>query len=219
MDFYGFLLRLYPASFRNEYGSEMRAVFERRRRQTSSAGALALWLGTIGETVVNAAAVHTDILRQDLSYAARMLRRSPGFAITAIAIVALGIGATTAAFSVTDFVLLRPLPFPEPDRLVTVLERTPGDDQMELSAPHYRDWKAAATAVESVGVYHAAELGGGEGGGVVGGVGGLLPPDGAGVVGGGGAPPVERRLGQRGPVLDARRRTAPRTRVHGGGRS
>mgnify|MGYP003694503869 CR=1 FL=1 len=52
MDLYGLLLRLYPASFRNEYGSEMRAVFERRRAQTSAAGAPSLWLGAIGETVV-----------------------------------------------------------------------------------------------------------------------------------------------------------------------
>ena len=70
----------------------------------------------------NAAAVHWDILQQDMSYMARMLRRSPGFAITAVLIVSLGIGATTAAFSITDFVLLRPLPFPEPDRLVQIWE-------------------------------------------------------------------------------------------------
>jgi hypothetical protein len=50
MDLYGLLLRLYPASFRNEYGSEMRAVFKRRRAQTSAAGAPSLWLGAIGET-------------------------------------------------------------------------------------------------------------------------------------------------------------------------
>src|SRR5262245_28828781 len=123
MDCYGLLLHLYPASFRNEYGSEMRAVFERRRAQTSASGMPALWMAAIGETVMNAAAVHSDILRQDLSYTARMVRRTPGFALTAVVIVALGIGATTAAFSVTDFVLLRPLPFAEPDRLVNMWER------------------------------------------------------------------------------------------------
>ena len=83
-----------------------------------------------------------------------MLHRSPGFAITAVLVVALGIGATTAAFSVTDFVLFRPLPFPEPDRLVKIWETTPGDRRMELSAPNYRDWKAAAKSVRSMGVYH-----------------------------------------------------------------
>jgi putative ABC transport system permease protein len=158
MTFYNFLLRLYPSSFRHEYGDEMRALFARRLRQTSGVGLVALWLGTIAEIAGNSAAVHTDILRQDAFYTGRVLRRSPGFALTAILIVALGIGATTAAFSVTDFVLLRPLPFPEPDRLVTVLERTPGYDQMEFSGPNYRDWKAAATSFQSTGIYHHDQL-------------------------------------------------------------
>ena len=83
-----------------------------------------------------------------------MLRRAPGFAVTAVLIVALGIGATTAAFSVTDFVLIRPLPFPEPDRLVKAVGATPGYSRMELSPPNYRDWKAAARSFESIGVYH-----------------------------------------------------------------
>jgi len=158
MTFYNCLLRLYPSSFRHEYGDEMRALFARRLRQTSGVGHLALWLGTIAEIAGNAAVVHADILRQDVFYTGRMLRRSPGFALTAVLIVALGIGATTAAFSVTDFVLLRPLPFPEPDRLVTVLERTPGYDHMELSGPNYRDWKAAAKSFESIGIYHGEQL-------------------------------------------------------------
>jgi predicted permease len=155
MDLYGLLLHLYPASFRNEYGSEMRAVFERSRGQTSGFGALTLWIGVVGETVVNAAAVHMDILRQDLSYAARMLRRAPGFAVTAIVIVALGIGATTAAFSVTDFVLLRPLPFAAPDRLVNIWERTP-KYRNNLSPPNFRDWTRAATVFERAGMMHSA---------------------------------------------------------------
>jgi predicted permease len=165
MRFYSLLLHLYPASFRNEYGDEMRSVFARRRRDVQGLGVAVLWLSTIGEIAGNAAAVHADILRQDLSYTVRVLRRSPGFAITAIAVVALGIGATTAAFSVTDFVLIRPLPFPDPDRLVKLYERTPNYSRLELSAANYRDWKAAATVFESIGLYHMAAgnlLGGAE---------------------------------------------------------
>jgi predicted permease len=153
MRFYNWLLRLYPASFRNEYGEEMRPLFARKLEQARGAGVLTLWLGTFAEVLGNAIAVHADILRQDLSYTVRGLRRLPGFAITAVAIVALGIGATTAAFSVTDFVLLRPLPFHQPDRLVMILETTPGYPGMEFSAPNYRDWKAAATSFESMAVY------------------------------------------------------------------
>src|SRR3954469_51721 len=116
MRIYSLLLRAYPASFRNEYGEEMRAVFARRRAAAGARGTIALWLETIPETLGTAALVHWDLLRQDLSYSARMLRRAPGFAATAMLIVALGMGATPAAFSVTDFVLLRPLPFPHPER-------------------------------------------------------------------------------------------------------
>ncbi len=158
MRLYGLLLRLYPAAFRNEYGTGMRDVFLEQRACASGIGVITLWLTTLVDVGMNAAAAHADLLRQDLSYTARMLRRAPGFAITTVLIVALGIGATTAAFSVTDFVLIRPLPFPEPDRLVKLWERTPGYSVMELSPPNYRDWKAAATSFESMGAYHSEEL-------------------------------------------------------------
>jgi predicted permease len=95
-----------------------------------------------------------DLLRQDVAYAVRVLRRAPGFALTAILVIALGIAATTAAFSVTDFVLISPLPFPESERLVKVWERDPGYDRMELSPANYRDWTEAATSFASIGFYH-----------------------------------------------------------------
>jgi len=121
MRLYRILLRLYPSSFRAEYGEEMGAIFARRRRDVSGPLAIAaLWTETAAEVIGNAAVVHWDILRQDLRYTARTLSRARGFALTAIAIVALGVGANTAAFSVTDFVLFRPLPFPEPDRLAVL---------------------------------------------------------------------------------------------------
>jgi putative ABC transport system permease protein len=153
MRLYNLLLHLYPASFRHEYAGEMRAVFRDQRRHATGIRVPALWLGTIGEIAGNAARVHLGILRQDLGYTARVLRRSPSFALTSILIVALGIGATTAAFSVTDFVLFRPLPFPEPERLVTVWSKTPGYERMELSPPNYRDLSEAVTSFESIGVH------------------------------------------------------------------
>jgi predicted permease len=163
---YNLLLRLYPASFRHEYGGEMRAVFARRRREAGGPFAVAaLWLQTIGDIAGNAALVHVELLRQDVHYTARMLRRAPGFAVTAVLIVALGIGATTAAFSVTDFVLIRPLPFPQAERLVKIWESTPGYGRMELSAGNYRDWKQGSTVFDSAGLYHlhaANMLGSGE---------------------------------------------------------
>ena len=64
-------------------------------------------------------------LRHDIRYARRMLRSNPGFAAIAILILAVGIGATTAIFSVVNATLLRPLPFREPDRLMAVFLRMP----------------------------------------------------------------------------------------------
>ncbi len=148
------LLHLYPASFRHEYGEEMCAVFARRVRDASGPLALAgLLIATVGEVLANAAMVHADILRQDVRYVARTLRRAPGFAITAIVIVALGIGATTATFSVMDFVLIRPLPFPNADRLVKVYESKPGYLRMDLSPANYRDWTRASRSLERIGAY------------------------------------------------------------------
>src|SRR5262249_48443204 len=150
---YGLLLRLYPASFRHEYGAEMSAIFARRLQGAGVLSRIAIWCGTIADVVVNAALVHADIARQDLRYVSRTLRQSPGFAATAVTVVALGIGATTAAFSIVDFVLLRPLPFPEADRLAKIWEVHPGFPEMDLSPANYRDLKAAATSFETLGAY------------------------------------------------------------------
>ena len=154
MRLYRALLHFYPASFRGEYGEEMTAIFRRRLRDADGPLArLALFTGVIWETIMNALAEHWDILRQDLRYTARSLSRARGFALTAILIVGLGVGANTAAFSLTDFVLFRPLPFPSDLRLVTIWERTQGYGRLELSPANYRDWKAAATSFERVGAY------------------------------------------------------------------
>jgi predicted permease len=154
MGFYRALLHFYPASFRAEYGDEMEAVFRARRRDaTNPLAVFLLWIEVFFEIVFNAIAVHWDILRQDLRYTARTLARSPGFAVTAILVVALGIGANTAAFSVTDFVLIRNLPFPDPERLVKIWQTESGYDQMEFSPLNYRDVKRMSKSFEAMGAY------------------------------------------------------------------
>src|SRR5262245_19829947 len=106
---------------------------------------------------MNAPAAHWDILKQDLRYTALTLNRSRGFALTAILVTALGVGANTAAFSVADFVLLRPLPFAEPDRLVRLCEgpRTGGGwgCMNELSPANYRDFKTMSSSFEAMGAF------------------------------------------------------------------
>jgi predicted permease len=162
MSFYRLLLRLYPRSFRNEYGEELCRIFARRRRDASGLGSIALlWIGAFGDTLVNAARVHFDILRQDLRHTSRTLRRTPGFTVTAVIVTALGVGATTAAFTLADHVLLRPLPFPEPDRLVKIWEGSTSRPASargiagtnDVAPPNYLDWKAMSSSFAMMGAY------------------------------------------------------------------
>jgi putative ABC transport system permease protein len=154
MPLYRLLLHLYPASFRNEYAGEMCAVFARRLRDASAVGVPALWIGVFFEVFFNAVLVHADVLRQDLRYTARGLRRTPGFAATAVLVVALGVGANTAAFSLADQVLLRPLPFPQSGRLVKLWQTVPGYSRLELSPANYADWKKMSHSFAAMGAYN-----------------------------------------------------------------
>ncbi len=85
-----------------------------------------------------------ETLRQDLRYAFRMLRKSPGFTTVAVLSLALGIGVNTAIFSLIDGILLRPLPaVPTPDRLVWLFSRFPsGSPYASSSYPDYVDFRA-----------------------------------------------------------------------------
>ena len=156
MRLYRALLLLLPASFRGEYGGQMCAVLARRRAEaTGPLAVVALWIETIGDLLTTAVLAHGDLLRQDLRHTFRSLRRSPGFATVAILMVSLGVGATTATFSMLDHVLIRPLPFPDPDRLIKLWQDQSfrGYPQMEVSPPNYRDWKRMTTSFESMAAY------------------------------------------------------------------
>src|SRR6202050_1682561 len=84
-----------------------------------------------------------DHFGQDLRYAARMLRKSPGFAAIAVLTIALGIGATTAIFSVVDATLLHPLPYPHPEQLVAIQDDLPGVGARDvgISVPEWHDFQ------------------------------------------------------------------------------
>lgn len=154
MRFYRTLLHLYPSSFWAEYREELCDVFAERTREISGPFAsLMIFLAALTDVIPNAIAAHWDVLRQDLVYAVRSLRRTPGFALTAVLVVALGVGANTAVFSLADFVFVRPLPYRDADRLVKLWEHTPGYDTMELSPANYRDWKAMTTSFSEMGAY------------------------------------------------------------------
>lgn len=89
-------------------------------------------------------------LRQDIHFGLRMLRKQPGFTLLAIFTLAIGIGANTAIFSVINGVLLKPLPFPEPERLVMLWERNTqkGMEQELVTPPDFDDWLEQQTSFE-----------------------------------------------------------------------
>ena len=88
----------------------------------------------------------------NLRFAIRQLRKSPGFTIVAIVTLALCIGANTAIFSVINAVLLRPLPYPNPDRLIIVTETDANQPSISVSFPDYLDWKKENTVFENIAV-------------------------------------------------------------------
>lgn len=94
-----------------------------------------------------------DDIWRDLRFGLRSLLRSPGFAAVAILCLALGIGANAALFSVLNAVLLRPLPFAQPDRLVRIFEKQGGMSQGSVSVPNFRDWAEQSTSFEQLAAY------------------------------------------------------------------
>jgi putative ABC transport system permease protein len=155
--FYRSLLRLYPRAFQEQYGREMTVAF---RDRWAHEGGLGLLLSTTYDTVTTAVGVHTGMLGQDLRYGFRALRKDRSFSIAAIATLALGIGATTAMFSVAYAVLLRPLPFAESERLVRVHDTNPAlrIAAFANSVPNLIDWQKRTKAFASLAGFRSFDL-------------------------------------------------------------
>jgi putative ABC transport system permease protein len=89
-------------------------------------------------------------LWQDVRYGVRMLGRSPGFSVIVVVLVAIGVGASTTVFSILNPILLRPLPYAEPDRIVNVGGRTQEGYNWNVSYPDYLDWRRQATSFDEL---------------------------------------------------------------------
>ena len=95
-----------------------------------------------------------DTLLQDIRFALRMLRKNPGFAVVAVITLALGIGANTAIFSIVDAVLLRSLPFRDPNRLVAISETHPSIPEIGAAVADFGDWQKESHSFEGLAAYN-----------------------------------------------------------------
>jgi putative ABC transport system permease protein len=160
--FFRRLIRLFPAEFRGDFGDDMVETFEAHQRDVLARGdamaALRLWWDTIRGVLTTAPREHFDLLRSDVSYGVRNLRRSPGFAVTAIAALAIGIGANTAVFTIVNGALLAALPYRDPQRLVLLFEKVPGApfDKFDFSAPDFEIVRDLARSYDGMAAYRNA---------------------------------------------------------------
>lgn len=164
---YRALLKVYPEHVRSDarFEEEMVEAYRQMRRRVQSSGAptwkLRLWGGLLGDVVVTAWKERRDPLDRrgqrprtletggdgvmgyvdDLRYAARRLKRSPGFVLTALAILGFGIGVNVTAFSVVNALLFQPPPFVDPDGVVLVLQDNDAGRPNSTSYPAYRDMR------------------------------------------------------------------------------
>ncbi|HEV8577851.1 MAG TPA: ABC transporter permease [Thermoanaerobaculia bacterium] len=145
------LLRAYPAPFREEYAGEMRAAFRSRWREERQArgllGVTRLWIAVLTDTLATALRSQGETLTRDARYAWRSLvgRQSWSFTAAALLTLALGIGAVTAIFTIVHAVLLAPLPYSQPDRVVWLKDVNPslGIEAFSSSLPNFHSWESA----------------------------------------------------------------------------
>lgn len=123
------LLRIFPSEFRGDFGRQMTEDFGDLRRDAASrdglTGVLRLWLHTASDFVRRAPQEHLDVIRRDASHAIRILRKRPASTIAVVSSLAIGIGLTTALFTVVNGVVWQSLPFTESERLVRIVEVDP----------------------------------------------------------------------------------------------
>src|SRR5262245_35119812 len=169
--FYRRLLRLFPSAFRHRFEIDMAGVFDDRRRDARRGGVLAIaafYLRTIVDVGTHAIAERRSehqrtshrrgviaMWWEDVIAAIRGLVRRPGPALSAASMLAIGLGFNIALFAVVDAVLLTPLPYREPDRLVMLWTGRNADGTGGVNSyADMLDWRAGATTMETIAAYN-----------------------------------------------------------------
>ena len=152
---YRLLLIALPGWFREEFAADMTADFVETladARRNGAAARAALWLTTVRDLLALSARLRLDAARQDIRYAARSLVRTPAFTLTAVGTLALGMGPTLIIANLVERVVVRPLPFAQPERLVAVWNAQPdkGRREFPLSVPDYVDFRDRQTAFAAI---------------------------------------------------------------------
>lgn len=131
------------------------------RERSGAESPLVLWPHLVADVGITAPRERMGSLMNDLVYAIRMMRKNPGFAALAILALALGIGVNSAMFSIIDSILLRNLPFKQPDRLTMIWQPAPkfklGTQYIAASPADFRDWKAQNRSFESLAGFTARQ--------------------------------------------------------------
>jgi putative ABC transport system permease protein len=150
------LLHLYPREFREEFSGEMTRLYRDRGRDEPW---WRLWCSLVVDLVRTAPSEHLSMLAHDLRHAWRGLRRTPIITATVVLTLGLGVGASTAVFSVVHAVLLRPLPYPEPDQLVEFYEENrKAGSLMRASALNYLSWAERSRRLEAIAAFGNGSL-------------------------------------------------------------
>ncbi len=149
---FGWLIRLLPVDIREAHGDEIRQVLSTadEHRPRGFIPGLAFLLGAAWDVLKIAPRQHADALGQDVRYTARGLRRSPVFAVAALATIAVGTGATLSVFAVVNAVLIRPLPFENSSKLALVWAINPEGSRTWLAAPELVDLESRARTLHGV---------------------------------------------------------------------
>jgi len=156
---YRALLVVYPAEFRLEYGSEMAQLFEDRLRSESQ---LRLWLDSIADIGTTALREHYHIFLSDLRQAVRMMAKAPAFASIALGVIAIGVAATTAVFSLVNAVLLRSMPFGHAESLVYMWSPNRNfkgvPKEIAPNVPDFYDWERLSHSLSRVALFRQTSV-------------------------------------------------------------